>query len=362
MARSRNIKPGFYLNDQLAECSLLARFIFPGLWMLADRAGRLEDRPLRIKAAILPYDNADINKLLSELHGTGMIVRYEIDKNKYIQVVNFEKHQNPHVREPESTIPAPFQHHSSTGLAPVQHQSSTSPARLIPDSLLLIPDSPLLNPDSLIPGKVKNKHARVREGGAAEPEDPAFAPPDGGCVVNSEPMTPVLEKAVERETCPVEPEPADTGTNAPTGKAASKVHKAAKTGIHHQDAIDTLRSHDVPQAVIDDYLTLRTNRKAALTPTAVKIFLTEVNKSGWTPEQAMSECCVRGWTGFKADWVSSLTNPASTNPAGLGRPLNRQESLEARNRAIGERVCAEMMRELQQSEASNPNQPGDFLP
>ena len=35
MARARNIKPGFYKNEDLAECSLTARFIFPGLWMLA---------------------------------------------------------------------------------------------------------------------------------------------------------------------------------------------------------------------------------------------------------------------------------------------------------------------------------------
>jgi len=34
----------------------LARLLYPGLWMLADREGRLEDRPLRIKAEILPYD------------------------------------------------------------------------------------------------------------------------------------------------------------------------------------------------------------------------------------------------------------------------------------------------------------------
>ena len=183
-----------------------------------------------------------------------------------------------------------------------------------------------------------------------------FAPPDGGCVVRSEPVNPVSEKAVERETCPIEPEPADT--NAATVKPASKVHKVAKVGIHHQDAIDTLLSHNVPQLVIDDYLAMRTSRKAALTHTAVKIFLTQVSRSGWTPEQALSECCVRGWTGFRAEWVANLSN--STASPDRPRPLNRQESLEARNRAIGEQVCAEMMREFQQAEAANQNQPGDF--
>lgn len=51
MAGARNIKPGFFTNDVLAACDQLARLLFAGLWTVADRAGRLEDRPKRIKAA-----------------------------------------------------------------------------------------------------------------------------------------------------------------------------------------------------------------------------------------------------------------------------------------------------------------------
>lgn len=43
--RARDIKPGFFKNDQLADCSMAARLLFPGLWMMADREGRLENRP-----------------------------------------------------------------------------------------------------------------------------------------------------------------------------------------------------------------------------------------------------------------------------------------------------------------------------
>lgn len=141
MARARNIKPGFYQNEQLAQCSLMARFIFPGLWMQADREGRLEDRPLRLKAALLPYDNADVNVLLDELKNAGLIERYEANGTRFIQVIAFAKHQNPHVREPESTIPAPCKHSAITVPEPDKNDVSTVPARLIPDSLLLIPDS-----------------------------------------------------------------------------------------------------------------------------------------------------------------------------------------------------------------------------
>ena len=140
MARARNIKPGFFANDTLAECSPLARLLFAGLWTIADRAGRLEDRPKRIKAALLPYDECDINDLLDQLVSRGFIARYEAGGQKLIQVLAFNKHQNPHKNEPESLLPslvdeqesqsigfeqAPEQHSTSTVQAPEQHSTST---------------------------------------------------------------------------------------------------------------------------------------------------------------------------------------------------------------------------------------------
>lgn len=138
MARSRNLKPGFFKNETLAECSPLTRLLFPGLWCIADRAGRLEDRPKRIRAEILPYDDGSVDDMLTELQEAGFILRYEVDGHRFIQVLNFAKHQNPHCREPASTIPAPDKHSASTVLEPDGH--GTSPA----DSLNLTPDS--LNP------------------------------------------------------------------------------------------------------------------------------------------------------------------------------------------------------------------------
>ena len=49
MARARNIKPGFFLNEELGVLPPLVRILFAGLWCIADRDGRLEDRPKRIK-------------------------------------------------------------------------------------------------------------------------------------------------------------------------------------------------------------------------------------------------------------------------------------------------------------------------
>ena len=105
--RARNIKPGFFKNDTLVELDFAGRLLFIGLWGIADRAGRLEDRPKKIKAELFPYDGVDVDTFLGELARLGFILRYEVGGGRYIQIVNFDKHQNPHPREAPSTIPEP---------------------------------------------------------------------------------------------------------------------------------------------------------------------------------------------------------------------------------------------------------------
>ena len=141
MARSRNIKPGFFVDDELAELPALTRLLFIGLWCIADREGRLEDRPKKIKAEVMPYDDIDIDSALFSLSPL-FLTRYTVDGKKYIQINNFIKHQQPHIKEAASTIPPPCdEHHASTIQAPCLYQTSTIKKPLIPDSLNLIPDS-----------------------------------------------------------------------------------------------------------------------------------------------------------------------------------------------------------------------------
>lgn len=164
MARARNIKPSFFQNEHLAETSPHARLLFIGLWCIADREGRLEDRPKRIKANLFPYEEVDTDALLNELASSRgkFILRYKTPDNCYIQVVNFCKHQHPHIKEGLSTIPAPDLSDTSTIPAPdiiktdydnkettkedmintilAPDKNHTSPS----DSLLPITDSPLL--------------------------------------------------------------------------------------------------------------------------------------------------------------------------------------------------------------------------
>lgn len=130
--RARNIKPGFFKNEELVKLSEAVRLLFIGLWCMADRKGRLEDRPMRIKMEIYPADQHDINTMLEQLKNAGFILRYEVEGNRFIQVINFEKHQYPNIREKDSTIPAPY-----------KHRTSTEQKRLNPS--LLNTESPILN-------------------------------------------------------------------------------------------------------------------------------------------------------------------------------------------------------------------------
>jgi hypothetical protein len=160
MPRARNIKPGFFKNDELALCEHGARLLFAGLWCLADREGRLEDRPLRIKGELFPYDNCDIDAWLKQLAARAFITRYEVDGRKFIQINTFAKHQNPHCKEPASTIPAPCAH-------------SSGPA----DSGFLIPDSGSLKPEGQ-PAAAESATAKPKEPDKpAEVVDPALEVP-----------------------------------------------------------------------------------------------------------------------------------------------------------------------------------------
>lgn len=180
MPRARNIKPGFFKNEDLAECTPWARLCFAGLWTMADREGRLEDRPKRIKGELFPYDSVEVPPLLEELEHWGFIRRYQVGGERFILIVKFVEHQAPHGTEKDGSIPDEngfvriherakngyitgkfrLEAHALTVKAPDQTGTLVPPdnkALTVKDPAAeggqnaLIPDSGFLIPDSLIP-------------------------------------------------------------------------------------------------------------------------------------------------------------------------------------------------------------------
>jgi hypothetical protein len=104
VARIRTVKPDFFLHEVVAGLPPLHRLLFIGLWTLADKRGVLEDRPRRIKAALFPWDDCDIDAMLWDLHEARLIQRYDSRKTdgepiEAISIPGFGKHQRPHPKE-----------------------------------------------------------------------------------------------------------------------------------------------------------------------------------------------------------------------------------------------------------------------
>lgn len=126
---------------------------------MADRAGRLEDRPQRIKVEVLPYDNCDIETLLDSLEDLPdpFVKRYEVGGKRYIQVISAPAHFNPHPNEKHSEIPACSKkllpkakalHPKVKALQPLDGALALNPLSLNPHSL---------NPDNTLAQAPKPK-------------------------------------------------------------------------------------------------------------------------------------------------------------------------------------------------------------
>jgi len=189
MARARNIKPGFFTNDELVELPFATRLLFIGLWTIADREGRVVDRPKKIKMEIFPADDVDCEQALGQLADSGFIARYQADGIKVIEIANFAKHQAPHSTEKDSALPDAEGFYTvnersknggitgkSAKTKAVETKSNVKPPldNVIPPSdNALIPDSPILNPDT--PTTTDASAPPVGGGDPADPDD--FLPP-----------------------------------------------------------------------------------------------------------------------------------------------------------------------------------------
>jgi uncharacterized protein YdaU (DUF1376 family) len=60
----------------------------------------------------------------------------------------------------------------------------------------------------------------------------------------------------------------------------------------------------VDEKVWQDFIELRKAKKAPLTSTALEGIKREAGKAGWSLNQALTDCVLRGWQGFKAEWVN----------------------------------------------------------
>lgn len=294
MARARNIKPGFFKNEDLAECSFEARLCFAGMWTLADREGRLEDRPKRIKGELFAYDSVEVEPLLQELARHGFILRYKDNAELgIIQVLEFRKHQTPHFKEAESILASP----KSLGLLP--HSSEKNP-RLSINLLDGKPETSL---------SLEEQESHFHEGSA---------PPDS-----------LIPDSLIPDTGLRIP---DTGKGQAPPSALPPPVKPKKAAVHKPD--------DVVEQVWDDWCQLRRQKKATVTVTVLDCAREEAKKADLTLERFLRVWCLRGTQGLEASW---LKPEERGKPGGRGArsgaevaDINARNTEEAHRRLFGD--------------------------
>ena len=92
-----------------------------------------------------------------------------------------------------------------------------------------------------------------------------------------------------------------TNNHKPITNNQELLTSTIKTNTVAQSACN--RPEEVSESIWQDFLVLRKAKKAPLTASALKGIEREAKKAGMNIEEALYECCARGWTGFKAEWI-----------------------------------------------------------
>jgi hypothetical protein len=93
MARIRTVKPEFWTDERVGECSVSARLLLIASLNFADDHGGLERSSKQLKAQAFPYDAIDCEPLVLELIRQGLFIEYEVANRIYLHIKGFSKHQ-----------------------------------------------------------------------------------------------------------------------------------------------------------------------------------------------------------------------------------------------------------------------------
>jgi uncharacterized protein YdaU (DUF1376 family) len=112
----------------------------------------------------------------------------------------------------------------------------------------------------------------------------------------------------------------------------------AAQGATHRVAV--VMPTDVPAEVWNDWTAHRRAKKAQITARVLDAIRKEAQAAGWTLEQALAESTMRGWVGFKAQWVQG-DGPAA--PA--VQRMAKGDAITQRNIEVARRVMAASSKE-----------------
>lgn len=106
------------------------------------------------------------------------------------------------------------------------------------------------------------------------------------------------------------------------------VTKKEKEKILKKEKVE--KPDDVDEAVWKDFITHRKVKKAPVTESVIKTFRAEAKKINWTLQEAILETCLRGWQGFKSEWVQNSQTKGNYH----GKKSDTELAMEAGDRAV----------------------------
>lgn len=116
MPRNRMVKPEFWTNDKVVQCTIIARAFFLGMLNFADDNGNIDQSTNQLKLQIFPADEVDVGLLVDELIQNELVTPYEVGGKKYLHINGFRKHQQ--INRPSQPRCPPIDSVSTTGGLP----------------------------------------------------------------------------------------------------------------------------------------------------------------------------------------------------------------------------------------------------
>lgn len=309
------------MNEDIIELPYEARLLFIGLWILADREGRLENRPKKIKMSLFPADEINVAEQLENISKFGFIELYNADGTDVIQIVNFVKHQNPHGLEKDSDLPNKDGIYTVHNRNPKNKTIVGKPIQLSKADLKHFYDKtgPFAPQNTATASEncfQDNESSQVNGNGNTQEQ-----------LKNSSTTVSVSDQnALIPESFNLNPESFNLNPEDNNNSAVSEV----ESSLQKFNFKSALKKHGVPEKDATEFMQIRKAKKAQNTENAFDALLNESRKAGITLQQAI-ECCLKRqnpWGAFKASWYQNDKSEVNTGqPQGhqsLPRNVNEQ--------------------------------------
>jgi len=134
----------------------------------------------------------------------------------------------------------------------------------------------------------------------------------------------------------------DVGTDVERASNGTPTNQEPRTNNHKpiNNTSSIAPPDGVSHSVWQDFKTLRKAKKSPITPSAIDGIRREASKAGWSIEDALRECCARGWAGFKAEWVAG-NHSRDSEPSWRREERERMEAAVPRLAARSSVIAAE---------------------